>query len=339
MTDKPYHSFETEDFLADDDFLRYVKFSFPQDIFFWEEWKLRNPLNLASFNEARMQLQLILSDAEIPVPTDFKEDLLKDINTTINYFERDRKRKLFNRVGLASIASLLLIGAFIGWYSISTITIRADYGQNRLVHLPDGTEIILNANSTLSYPRALAWKSTRAVDLDGEAYFKVKHLNVTPNQIQSGEIFIANTNGVAVQVLGTEFNLKERRNLINVTLVKGRIQVRSKITGKHYILKPGELLDFDKKGLEVRTGIPLETQTAWVSGKIIVNQTKVSDILKQFEDLYGYNVVLDSPALGDKKIDGTISIRSEESLLFTLKNILNVDIKKEGKTIYLKNRN
>jgi ferric-dicitrate binding protein FerR (iron transport regulator) len=103
-------------------------------------------------------------------------------------------------------------------------------------------------------------------------------------------------------------------------------------------MQPGDFIHFDENGKKLTTALNAGNETAWLSGKIIVSQTTVNEIIKDFEDLYGYHVVLDSPALGEKKIDGTISIRSEETLLFTLKNILNVNIKKEGKTIYLKNR-
>ncbi|RDC55259.1 DUF4974 domain-containing protein [Pedobacter chinensis] len=339
MTNKPYNSFQTEDFLADEDFLRFVKYSYSNDVMFWDSWVLESPENIKSYHEALIQLKLILSDREIEVSPSFRENLLMDINDSINRFERKRKNKLRTRIWLSGAASIILVATYVSWYFMSTVVIRAGYAENRLVHLPDGSEVRLNGNSVLSYPRAFNWKPRREVSLDGEAYFKVKHLNLTPDQIKRGELFVAVTNGVSVQVLGTEFNLKERHNKTNVTLINGKIQVQSKKTGKQYTLAPGNLIDFDEKGDKVQRKETAETQTAWLSGKMIVNQTKVSDILREFEDLYGYKVILDSPALGQKKIDGAISIRSEESLLFTLKNILNVDIKKEGNTIYLKNRN
>lgn len=339
MTNKPYHSFQTDDFLADRDFLRFVKYSYPDDVLFWNNWVSQSPENTVAYQQALIQLKLILSDGEIAVPYSFRENLLTDINDSINQFERKKQMKWRRTIWLSAAASIVLIASCISWYFLSTVVIRSDYAENRLVHLPDGSEVTLNGNSTLSYPRAFNWKPRREVNLDGEAYFKVKHLNLTPEQIKRGELFVAVTDGVSVQVLGTEFNLKERRNQTNVTLVKGKIQVQSKKTGKQYILSPGDLIDFNERGDEVKLKESVETQTAWISGKLIVNQTKVIDILHEFEDLYGYKVILDSPALGNKKIDGAISIKSEESLLFTLKNILNVDIKKEGKIIYLKNRN
>ncbi|NII81049.1 MULTISPECIES: FecR family protein [unclassified Pedobacter] len=339
MTSKLYHSFQTEDFLADEDFLRFVKYSYPDDVIFWSNWTEKSPENIQAYRSAVIQLKLILSDSEIGVSPSFRENLLMDINDSINEFERKRKNKRIRTIWLSGAASIILMATCFSWYFLSTIVVRADYAEDLLVHLPDGSEVRMNKNSTLSYARAFNWKARREVSLDGEAYFKVKHLNLTPDQIKRGELFVAVTNGVAVQVLGTEFNLKDRHHKTNVTLIKGKIQVQSKKTGRKYMLRPGELLDFDEKGIAVQKMQTAEVQTAWLSGKIIVNQTKVSDILQEFEDLYGYTVIVDNPALLQKKIDGAISIKSEESLLFTLKNILDVDVKKEGKTIYLKNRN
>lgn len=338
MLNKTFTSFTITDFLDDADFLRYIKYNAPADVAFWDKWQAESPANLEIFNAAKLQLHLILSDRRIEVPADFKDSLLKDINFSVNKFQSNQRKKVVRLIWTSGIAASMLLIAFVAWFSQSIITVKAEFAQNKLVHLPDGSEVQLNANSILTYPRAFNWKARREVHLTGEGYFKVKHINVNPEQIEKGELFVAITKAAHVQVLGTEFNLKERHNRTNIALVKGKVRVTALKTGTNYMMKPGDLINLGEDGKEVTDGNQLGNQTAWITGKIIVNQTSVNDILREFEDLYGYKVVLDNPALGNKKIDGAISIKTEESLLFTLKNILNVNIKKEGNTIYLKNR-
>lgn len=338
MPNKTYTSYNTENFLDDADFLRYVKYNNSTDVSFWDIWQSTAPENLKSFNEAKLQLQIILSDQPRVETINFRDQLLLDINGSIDVIQKNKQRKTIRLVLNLGIAASLLVFAFISWFFLSTVTVKSNFAENRLVHLPDGSEIQLNANSVLTYARAFKWKARREVHLKGEAYFKVKHININPDQVKKGELFVAVTDGAKVQVLGTEFNLKYRHNITAVALIKGKIRVSSNKTGKSYMMHPGDFINFDRDGNRIEKANTLNNQTAWLSGKIIVNQTTVNEILREFEDLYGYKVILDSPALGNKKIDGAISIKSEESLLFTLKNILNVNIQKEGKTIYLKNR-
>ena len=66
------------------------------------------------------------------------------------------------------------------------------------VELADGTLVYLNAESELQYPVTFIGES-REVTLRGEAYFKVTKNNEKP--------FIVKSEGLSVQVWGTEFNL------------------------------------------------------------------------------------------------------------------------------------
>ena len=70
-------------------------------------------------------------------------------------------------------------------------------GQYR-VQLADGTQVWLNAASTLQYPASFNG-SDRTVTLTGEAYFEVAQ--------DASKPFFVKVNGMTVQVLGTHFNV------------------------------------------------------------------------------------------------------------------------------------
>ncbi|WP_406826177.1 FecR family protein [Pedobacter sp. KACC 23697] len=339
MTKHDYTTFTITDFLEDPGFVRYVKYQLPEDRLFWLNWQEAKPGNLDAFLSAELQLQLMLSPKPFKTSPHLEENLLNAIHQSIANGRQQLKINRQKYFWAGGIAASLLIALCISWFFHSTVRIHTAYGEQKKIVLPDGSEVILNANSTLSYPRAYAWKENRAVKLDGEAYFKVKHLNHDAAQIKPGELFKAQTGTIEVQVLGTTFNIRERRGMAHVALVEGSVQVRSVKSGQHYQMKPGNVVQVNSRNglLTVEKQGSLQ-QSAWTDGRLIVNQTTVNEILSNFEDVYGYQVILDDPSLGEKKIDGSISIKSEEGLLFTLSNILNVNIKKQGKVIYLKRR-
>ncbi|WP_231424724.1 FecR family protein [Pedobacter sp. Leaf250] len=334
-----YRFYSVEDFLADSDFIRFVNLQTPEDVSFWKAWASEYPERQAFFQEAYAQLNLILINPEFIVPGGFKDNLLSDINDSIDKFESKRKRKKMYTFWSSSIAASLILAIISFWYFTSNITINTDFGETKSISLSDGSVILLNANSTLTYPRAYSFLKVRSIALKGEAYFKVKHINKNPSIINAGEIFIAKTDGVEVEVLGTEFNLKERRGLANITLINGRVKVRSVKTAANYFMKPGNTIKINTMNGQLIPDLqPGIIQSSWIEGKLDLKQATVNEIISAFQDLYGYRVILEDPTLGFKKIDGSISINSEQSLLFTLSNILNVNIKKEGKIIRLESR-
>lgn len=339
MTKHDYTTFTISDFLEDSNFLRYVKHQLPEDRLFWENWQETKPDNLAAFSAAELQLQLMLSPEPFKASSNLEESLLTAIHQSITNSRKKIKISRQKYFWAGGVAASLLVVLFISWFFHSTVSIHTAFGERKKIALPDGSEVILNGNSTLSYPRAYAWKENRAVKLEGEAYFQVKHLNHDAAQVKPGELFKAQTSTIEVQVLGTTFNIRERRGMAHVALVEGSVQVRSVKSRQHYRMQPGNVVQVNSRNglLTVEKKGSLQ-QSAWTDGRLIVNQTTVNEILRNFEDVYGYQVILDDPTLGQKKIDGSISIKSEEGLLFTLSNILNVNINKQGKVIYLKRR-
>jgi len=338
MQKQEFNNYSASDFLEDEDFIRYVSYGFPEDNRFWKAYLEKNPSNSNEFLSAELQLRIIRSDRQFTPSDEFSERLWKDINVSISQQTLSRKRLKIQNLWISGLAACMVSAIAVSWFFLSSITIHSAYGENKKIHLPDGSEILLNANSTISYRRAFSYLKRREVRLEGEGYFKVKHINSDPNLIKNGDIFTAVTNNISVTVLGTEFNLRDRRDQARIALVRGKVSVKSN-NEKSVIMMPGETLHFNQSGKELREVGMIEQEIAWLSGKILVNQTTVDDILLEFENLYGYQVILEDSTLGKTRIDGAISIKNEQSLLFTLKNLLYVDVIKKGKIIHLKSRN
>lgn len=105
-------------------------------------------------------------------------------------------------------------------------------GETFKVVLSDGTEVLLNSDSRLSYPTVFKGKE-RVVSLEGEAYF-----NVTKN---TEHPFIVKSGNVQVRVLGTEFNMcSYTPDNVRVTLIEGKVAVSDTCSLQTVEMKPGQ---------------------------------------------------------------------------------------------------
>lgn len=114
----------------------------------------------------------------------------------------------------ASIA--LLIASTTIWVFVSKETLISSPGQHLSIVLPDNSEVMLNASSSIEYNKLL-WNLQRKVHLDGEAYFKVT----------KGSNFKVQSKRATTQVLGTRFNVYARNTSYIVKCFSGLVQVES----------------------------------------------------------------------------------------------------------------
>ena len=113
---------------------------------------------------------------------------------------------------LSTVAAAAVLIFFIFFRSDSQV-VNAGYGEVAETMLPDGTEVYLNANTTIKYsPKD--WENNRQVALEGEAFFKVK----------KGSIFTVQTTLGEVAVLGTSFNVYTRDDLFEVKCYEGKVR-------------------------------------------------------------------------------------------------------------------
>ena len=88
--------------------------------------------------------------------------------------------------------------------------------EMRNLTLPDGTQVLINSQSTLLYPKEFTG-DTRSVYLVGEAAFKVKRDEEHP--------FIVKSSDFQVTALGTEFNVTAYpdEEEVTATLISGKV--------------------------------------------------------------------------------------------------------------------
>ena len=332
MQEQKYNNYSTEDFLNDPAFIRFVRYR--EELEFWEKIESRAAKN-GAYHAAKKELEFIYTAKRIALPKGFAADVLADINASIDRQERKKGkvRKLY--IAISSVAALLTVFGISFWLSKATVTIQTAYGEKKTVTLPDGSQVILNANSSIDYPMLWPLIKKRSVQLKGEAYFKVVHLNQDPKNISASDRFRVSTAHLRIEVLGTEFNVKDRNQQSKVVLSNGSVHVASVSSGKSFILKPSQMaVETSNETLKV-VQTNLAAERAWIEGNMLMQKTTVREILRELEDVYGQRVKLSDPKMADVTIDGSVSFKSKESVLFVLSNILQTRMVKEGDTVLM----
>lgn len=332
-----FNSYAFSDFLDDDSFIRFVKNDQSDDHFIWLVWLNTHPANINDYNDARNYLITVLSAIPVLDSEKAKADVWAKIEAGISVHERRATKIRRLRQWSISAAAAILIFLGCSWYYEAKVILTTGNGEQVTVKLPDNSTVKLNANSTLTYYRAWGWHNKREVWINGEALFKIIHLNHQANNIKPGEQFIAHADLVNIQVLGTTFDIKNRHKIIDVSLIQGKVSVQNlAAVAEPVMLKPGEAIEY-------RAGEPhkmLITQMAnkplaWTNEKMVLSGMTVAGIIQNFEDTYGGKIVLDNPALLNKRIDGTISMRTRESTLYMLANLLNATVQQQDSIYYL----
>jgi ferric-dicitrate binding protein FerR (iron transport regulator) len=198
-------------------------------------------------------------------------------------------------------------------------------GESKTLVLPDGTEVLLNSNSSLSLAPEWAKQPDREVWLTGEAFFSVQ---------KNGKKFKVHTDGLEVEVLGTEFNVSTHEEKTTVVLHTGKVRLR--LDGKlpEVTMKPGDLVQYNEKEKKVLAKtVDTHLYTSWRGGKINLNGTPASEVASFIKDRYGLHVTFADSALAEYQLTGTLQANNEVLLLQVLAKSLNAEYSRENDTI------
>lgn len=177
-------------------------------------------------------------------------------------------------------------------------------GEYRLV-LSDGTKVWINAESELKYPVQFG-KGRREVFMKGEAYFEVEKDSTHP--------FIVHTSRGAVQVLGTEFNVRayEDEAKVVTTLVKGSVEYHT--SGSRVVLKPGFQSEDAGREVLVRR-VDIEQCVGWKDGKYIFFDESLENIMRYVERTYDVEVFFTNDAVKKLRFSGDLKRYDRVELL------------------------
>lgn len=226
-------------------------------------------------------------------------------------------------------------------------------GSKTRIHLPDGSQVWLNAGSKLTYNKKYG-TGLREVTLTGEAFFDV---------VKNPEVpFIIHTARIDVKVLGTTFNVKSYsgEKTTEASLLKGSIEVSFRDRPEKIILKPNEKIivrgdstqaspsstvEKKKEGPEMLVAIKHLTyqekdsaivETAWVQNKLVFKDESFTELALKMERWYGVSIQFTDTTVESTRFTGTFESESIQQALRALKITAAFNYKfKDNKTIII----
>lgn len=162
-------------------------------------------------------------------------------------------------------------------------TVSTPRGGQYNLTLSDGTQVWLNAASSITFPTDFTG-DRREVTVTGEAYFEVAGNNTKPFHVLYDH--------TDIQVLGTHFNVNtyEDEAFARTTLLEGRVRVVS--GGQQILLLPGQQAAQAADGqLSKNTKVDLEQVMAWKNGLFNFDGADLQQVLRQLGRWYDVDVV------------------------------------------------
>ncbi len=161
--------------------------------------------------------------------------------------------------------------------TVDSLEIIAPIGSRAVVQLSDGTEVNLNYGSKIKYPQRFSG-NTRGVTLTGEAYFDVAHNPDKP--------FVVKTGKLDIKALGTEFNIQAYDDVVETTLVEGKVVIEETMPGEKAkpvgAIVPGQHVNYNLKSGEIySTKGRIEKYIAWKDGKLVFDNESITGVAEK----------------------------------------------------------
>ena len=192
------------------------------------------------------------------------------------------------------------------------------------VILPDGTNVILGANSRLEYSKTFMDNELREVSLSGKARFNVKRDEKKPFRVKSGEL--------QTEVLGTVFDINSYPgNYPSVVLYKGHVRTGNQ--KERVDLFPGQQAVVNEgKKLDVSTA-NLDKADSWSKGMFDYDDTSLGEVVKEIGTWYNVSVMAKSASLLETRVHFRFSRTAELKDIVTALNdlrIANITVNEKG---------
>jgi len=248
---------------------------------------------------------------------------------------RGRLRMLFSSHKFIAAAAILIVittlGLLLKDYN-SDIIYNTKYGETARITLPDHSVIFLNGNTRLSYPKNWPERGDREVKIKGEAYFSIKHTKTDQ------KFFVRMDGGMSVEVLGTQFNVSNRKQQTNVVLSSGKIRFHmdesSNTPNDTVTMKPGELVAYQPgSSTYTKKAVDPTIYSSWKSSRLEFDKTELQDVLLTLQNTYGLKIKVEKPELMHMRVSGSAPTQNIDLLIKGLSEIFHLELTKKGDTL------
>jgi ferric-dicitrate binding protein FerR (iron transport regulator) len=303
------------------------------------DWIGENPVNQALYNEIKTdwnKMDMMNKRFDVDVAWNKFQNRILDKEEIVLPDEIQKSRKPAIRFhSFLRIAAAFLILAAVGVILIyitgqnRTVSLVTSYNEKgKKVSLPDGSVIILNSASSVSYSNQFGKKS-REITLSGEAYFEV-----TPDKSKP---FVIYANNAQIKVVGTSFNVdaNDAKDKVDVYVASGVVEL-SDITDRNnkVLLHPGNSGMINNRIVSM-TSYGDVNCLAWKTGDLTFNGARLNDVTAVLNEIYNVRIVIREPGIDTTRIEGSYQNDPLDHILRVICTQNHLNIAKSDDTIYL----
>ncbi|MBN1927515.1 MAG: FecR domain-containing protein [Prolixibacteraceae bacterium] len=336
-----------------------------EDLMLLQNWIKESPENRDFFNQLK---NAWLVSGKIGFTEDHIENSWRSFNVRKDLYAESKPSKSLFKISWKVAASwllFLLAGSSLTFVfsdkpskkAVRSVEVYSPLGARTFIKLPDGSNVWLNAGTTLSYNENYG-SDNRTLNLSGEAYFDVAEDKQRP--------FVVKTAELIVKALGTKFNVKAYpdEKAVAATLEEGIIDVTVMKEGRNWkrlmleenqkiiVLKDGQMIDSLKinsdeelfientrqvslprlaENIGVINNVKTELSTSWKDTRWIIESEQMGTLIPMLERRFNKRIVFNDEDLKTYRFSGTIENETVEQFmdLLTLTAPLNYVIDKE----------
>lgn len=336
-----FEEYQVEDFLTDQSFINYCLNLNDQDQVFWATYKIRNPHQAELMEEAERLNQLIIEEMDRRADDGNKlEEFKSFLNSSLTKTPPKRRYSL-NLLAPYLTAACFLIAFMLflvknkpHTFHLSPQSKVTELYKRKKIRLPDGSKVILNANSTLTIYKGYNARS-RVLSLVGEAFFEVAKNPEKPFIVRSGK-----TSTIA---LGTSFLIRNypQDPEVSVKLVTGKVRVelsRSTLKKQAYLIAGMQMSTSKTQTDEIVSVGQFNTQSVslWKENTLNFKDASFTEIFQKLAHWYGVEIKVIVPAKADKHFTGDFNDKSLGAVLEALSFTQNFEYKVINNQIEIK---
>ncbi|HJV19743.1 MAG TPA: FecR family protein [Sediminibacterium sp.] len=249
----------------------------------------------------------------------------------------------YSVIGLQSTKRAASITAVQEFNEVST-----RMGSKTRIQLPDGTVVMLNSGSKLTYNKEYGLQQ-REVTLTGEGFFDVVKMNEKP--------FLIHTSNINIRVLGTAFNVKAypEDKHTETSLIRGSIEVTIKNRPDNkIILSPNEKLIVENSMLRTasaaaKTIVPTVSinklkydlvdktlpETQWVENRLVFRDETFEELATRMERWYDVKIEVEGEQLKQTRMNGSFDKETIDQALEALRLMIPFRIEQKDQKIII----
>lgn len=261
-------------------------------------------------------------------------------------------RWLFRTVAIILVFSLVGLGTYYFYEEEASAplleqlteerTITTEEGEQKTLQFSNGSKVILNSHSSLTYRLGSTKNPTIEMTLEGEAWFDAD----TDTESDQPAFAVTTPDGI-IRDIGTKFLVSVENGHSRVVLQEGLVEVEplsqpvSNMQAEElkFRVQRGEMVEFSRSDIITRRRVNPTFYTSWATGVMELDQSGIQEFSEYVEQRFDVEVEIRDADLVDIRLNGTVYFRSLDELMRSVSEVIGIPVYRSAHrdTVYIGN--